>query len=53
MTTPTEACHNPGQGGQEHLMVLASWARIATRGDVIAHIREFNVERTSHGCSLP
>ena len=22
MTTPTEARHNPGQGGQEHLVVL-------------------------------
>ena len=22
MTTPTEACHSPGQGGQEHLVVL-------------------------------
>ena len=51
MTAPTEVRHNPDQGGQEHLVVLASWARIATRGDVKELTREFNAERTSHGCS--
>ena len=50
MTTPTEARHNPGLGGQKHLVVLALWARIATRGDVIERTREFNAERTSYGC---
>ncbi len=39
MTTPTEARDNPGQDGQKHLVVLASWARIATRGDVIESMR--------------
>ena len=51
MTTPTEARYNPGQGDQEHL-VKDSLSCIATRGDVIERTREFNAERTSHGCSL-
>ncbi len=39
--TPLET-PNPGQGGQEHLVVLALWACMATRGDVIERTREFN-----------
>ena len=34
-----------------HLVVLTLWVCIATRGDVIERIKEFNAEQTSHGCS--